>query len=647
MPAEKKPIILHSLNYNDNIKTKVRLHFLNDNDYDLLSASGVLLSRGTLGKMCAWGNHTITIVQGSPCALRGKKFTLKLFPLHTTVYHLQKKIRVKKDPLQRTVSHLIYDDQEAEQAAAIVNTLLEEYRLYLQRLSAQKMQAHLEYLTLRKKQAEQTIIEQQNNLSKYIDTNTFSSFAAESEFINKQQTVYFAQATNLRRQIEQLDEFLSSQKRPFEEIMALVSDQNVRPIPILEERIIHYGTLIDQLDLNIAAYDQYREGKENTLPDNTHISPLMIKIHALERNLMDQDNFAEKEKKQLQEQLHLEKKALTKEIIALRENAYFTKNAFQEKVTALQKELLLALYNKYQEVQTQLTDLGGLAKKLPLKWLENAKVETTTSIETNVIKTLTQLVETNNLQDYTAPLAAIPIQSAIPPSLVNPPRLLLGFIAGGLLGAFGALFIIALIETAKGPSSSEEHLKKYGYSYLGRLSSSFTTSFAELKKRDQRVLLRFFGVIKDAKVIFCHQKEHSLLAEVLASYFAKEQLCFLDLDAKRKINKDMIPLGEDETFLMREEFSALIQELNERYDRLLIVSQKASNHPCYEKLMPLVDCAFIALDEERMQDISHLSCTKVHFFRQEKVLQKLMTSSTIRLFLEKWYANFLSEKQRV
>jgi hypothetical protein len=231
---------------------------------------------------------------------------------------------------------------------------------------------------------------------------------------------------------------------------------------------------------------------------------------------------------------------------------------------------------------------------------------------------------------------------------------------GALVGIFFTVGYIAFAEAAGGPRASPCNLNTYGYRFLGKFSSHVTYAFEKLKRRDQTVLLACVHSIEKKKVILLNQKEHSSLAELLAMSLSKERICIIDLIHYQEMqwgllaylnqeiesvpyiqeeSYDKLSLGEkhvlQEILLLREDFFRLLEQLKTRYDRLIIVCHKALSHPLFVKLTAYAECALVAIEEERIEDLSLLDASKSFFFEQEKYLVPSVPVNRIRKLLDR------------
>ncbi|MCH9630197.1 MAG: hypothetical protein S4CHLAM37_01910 [Chlamydiia bacterium] len=377
--------------------------------------------------------------------------------------------------------------------------------------------------------------------------------------------------------------------------------------------------------------------------------------HSLE--LKNDKHFSEKDKTRLLAKLSRERKALGAHLKEMVHLADMQKDLIEEKLKALQSvmgdlinqeiailegqidsaidEKLQTLQIEKTQVSAKLKDLQGEMKDLPSKWLLENRLQLKADLNVSMMESLTQLVESKNVEHHLLQIESKPIDHAyIPLKPKQAPVMLLSAV-GGIFGCLLTMGALAFRKTAANELPvSLDALAFRDFKVAGKLSKRFETAdFASLSEKDLQALRKLsnFALSEDTQIVGAalgtKPSYLSALASLLALGKRKTILIELyhtskasragllhyllgkkrELPIQKKGDFHLLSLGESTKYTMelltRQKFETLISVLKEEYEVILIGLDKGACSAESHKLMQLSEKMLITLDEESLDDL--------------------------------------------
>jgi uncharacterized protein involved in exopolysaccharide biosynthesis len=608
------------------------------------------LGEGELGNLFLWEGGSFRLVSSKP--LEGKAFRLTFIPLQAAARSLENSVSVKRSKDHNSLVHVSFTHPNRRLAANIVNSTMEAFQKYLQDEGKRKISKQLGYLQQRQNETlvglEAVMEEHKAYLETHLDSGELFLLENELEFMAERQTKARSDLDNVSREMQSIHQIISGQQTvDFARLLENLRENRPSKIQTLtiggaraliheqEQQIERVRLEQEQYDYCLAKLSEpdFDTSSLSKLIDDSTLKTRFDKIHDLHRNLIDEKNWTAKEREQLQEQLVTERRFLTKHLNDLKEGAAIKDEVLRSHLHELQETMLFLLLDHYEGVEENLRDLALKASHFPEKWLTEQKIELNTKLQTEIIESITKMIEAKNIEYHLDYLSSAPMMCAQTPVIPNPPKLFFGFLAGCFLGGLLILAGIVFRELRLGPTASYANLKGEGKTVF-----SFTQTFEDLKKIH-------YHLRSKAAVLSLLVKNLSVAYD-LAALFSKGGEKILVIDLSKNVESDIFtetsygqhlalgaPEGFKEVVLGSSHFQELLEKNKKIFDRILIVSAASFDHLEVRLALDLADQAVVMLREERWNTLPDLPDST--FFVVEAFQKTPLTLAQIVPFLER------------
>jgi hypothetical protein len=590
-----------------------------------------LKGEGALDVPFSWDDGMFVL---SGEARKNAKITLYLLPVEPIVQSLQNTLHVFHDKKNRSLIHVSCMHRDRHLAARLVNEAMEAFQEYLQTEGKKKIAQQISYLYQRQEQTMEKLDEilekQKQYFTLQLDSAEFLIHEKEMSFMAKTQAEFKHEILHVRDEIEAL----AQAKLPFPELMTQLCITRERhilemiSIQAAKNAIQEHQKTIDSLVLDCEKYDYCLSRLQAASFDPSSLAKILSDhafetqfehMHALHLKLIDKENWTLKEREHMHKELETSRMFLCQQIQILKEGALLHVNVLKERIESLQKDLLYMLFDKYNQLQSSLAALSEQASTLPQKWLAEQKIEMNIKIYTEMLETITKMIETKNAGYHFDYSAASCHKKALPPVRPDPSKLLLGTMTGFLIGIFLSLLLFILEQIWHGPSASGANLLSQGYSLL---------------PEKERVPFLGIELEKRGRLVLMASKQTILFAPALVKWLAKKGENVFIIDLTSKIPSDFLKGKDKETYLASQDFKDFVDSCKKHYDRVLIFSQGGPQR--FETLL-LASCAdtcVFGITDEKLSEIERLPEERTLFFIQERLLKKMLSIKEIAPTLE-------------
>lgn len=302
-----------------------------------------------------------------------------------------------------------------------------------------------------------------------------------------------------------------------------------------------------------------------------------------------------------------------------------SERAIATKIANLNEEKRLLL-DKTKEIQNRM-------QQLPLRWKSEKLLQLKTEMAMKMMQTNANLFESKNIARQLHQVLSKPLDKAIAPLFPKSPRLRLFFLFFWVLFIFLLFFIFFVKEAFRGFEISLEMLRASSFHISGYLSSSLTRKKIEYKREDLNTLRemnnllsfqeknKFISILandgpnfsfhlanllskKDKKVLVIDCDFSKPSEKGLAQFLERETKSLNVLSEK---GFDYLPAGGPYFFsseiLSSQKFSALLQDLKNKYDHLIFFSDSSFKSPEGKIFLKFSDLAFLTIRREKIDDL--------------------------------------------
>lgn len=644
IPDKKTPLQCSQLHYPLQTSCRLSIIFLNEKQF-VVKQKKKKVGEGELGKPFEWKGGTFTL--NKTTTHKEKKFLLSFIPLEAAIKSLEKKLCVKRSKNHKSLVHISFTHSDRHLATSIVNVTMQAYQNYLKAEGKRKISNQLSYLQKRQKAAftdlEKVMEEHKAYLESHLDAGEMLMLEKELEFMAQKQATARKQLDSI---IEEMKE-LHDKTLPFPELLEKLrekrSAQNLTlNVEGARELILQHQKTIDHMQMEQENYDYCLQKLSKRDFDSSSLSKVLNdqtlrgrfeKMHTLSRNLIDEKNWSEKERQLILDELETDRQFLIKHINDLKQGALLNEEVVRGRLRQLQDALLLLLLERYENGQKHVQDLALEAAHFPKKWLNEQKIHLNTKIYTEMIESITKLIETKNIGYHLDYISAIPIKLAEAPIIPNSPHLLLGFIGGGVIGVFLVFCMVFLREVWLGPTASYTNLKSEGKKVL-----RFSHTLEDLKNI-------YYSLKKSGNVLAIVSRNPSLAYDLCLLFSkAEEKILLIDLTQTTKNhshkNKEFgqvltlgIPMSLKEIYLGSSKFCELLEESKKNFQRVIFYSNAPVKSLETKLISDLCEQTAVVLRTERWRDLPQLPGKTVYV--TESVSREPLSLLQIVPFLER------------
>ncbi len=507
---EDSPLKCTAVDYEGEVCREFAIHALDERTFEVIGVGS-----GVFGEPFVWKEGSFVLE--APGEIKEQTFQLTLLPLHAVIKSLMKTIQVKQDQKDPKLVDITYSHPSRSLAAAVVNAVMYEYQLYLKREAQEKVSHQLSYLLQRESEClselETLMEEHKEHLEKQLEAGKMMLLGHELDFFTQKQIDERTRQSSLRSEIQRTAQALNMQTVSFESLLekSFPTDSTLS-VEEVQTLLSEYKHALDRLEIKKTGYietaESLKRGDFAILSDPELPSEKMLKLH---HQLIDERNWTAKEQELIEQELELERVFLIKRLGHLTEGIQLEQNVLEKRIASLQEALIHLLIDEYKRGERHLTQLAKTASSFPTQWLIEQKIEANTALQSERFRSFSHLAQSKNLGYHLDYLSAKPLMEAKAPSLPNPPHLLLGCIAGALLGGGVFLACLALWEALLGPratraqlladnrkcltaSASALYFELQGKAPLTTLTTPLTFELAELfgKSGESVLLVEYF-----------------------------------------------------------------------------------------------------------------------------------------------------------
>jgi hypothetical protein len=439
-------------------------------------------------------------------------------------------------------------------------------------------------------------------LEAHLDAGAILSLEKELEFMTKRQSDIKCEMLNIQTEIKSLVPSHLPFPQLVDQLRARRNNHELQTLSISGAKSL-IQTHQHDLSLLYLTRERYDDclnrltdasfeslSLSNLLTDES-LRPRFEKIESLHRHLSDHQNWSVKEREQLLVELEAEKQFVARRLIYLKEGTFLQEKILKARITSLENNLLYLLLDSLAQVENSLATLSQQAAHLPQKWLNEQKIELHTKIYTEMIESITKIIEAKNIDYNLDYLLASSFKHALPPILPNSPDLFLGIFVGGGVGLSLALFALTFYIIWRGPSASSTNLISQGYQVI--------------PTKEQTARLGFSLAECGSIILIASQTTRSFLPS-LTKWFSKrgEKVFLIDFSSA------LVPpfmIGEERSaYLTSRRFQDLLVNYKTSYDRILIISNAPLESFEIKLLSSHVDGIVCGITSERLAQVKAL-----------------------------------------
>jgi hypothetical protein len=597
---------------------------------------------GQLDTPFQFGNCSFTL------SGEGKKGTivyLNLIPVESAVKCLKKNLNITLNLENQNLTDVSFTHRNRFLAAEIVNSVMEHYQIFLEQEGKKKIKQQLSYLKQRQEEAfeqlDHLLLEQKAGFENDVQDGYMGSLQNEIQYVADMQTKKKEELENVKSELASLFRFLYKTTLTFEELTAHLEE--TRGNVVLEaftldtarSALKNHQNELGQVELkkelyayclsNLEEENFATNSLEEILPDHA-LHRHFEKIQELQHQLIDEKNWTEKERRQLREQLVVEKEFLRHHIGHLQMGNSLNEKILRKQIRALQESLLYLLLDRSKSLQKAVEALKKRASFFPNKWVKQQQIEIHTKLSKDMMEALTQVIEVKNIGSHSDSSTSI-LQRASPAILPNPPRLFRDMWLGMLVGSSTIFLGFLCYLFCRGPSGSYANCTACG---LEALPLKDTVANLGLK------------LVKKGKIaLLSSQKDISDLAPLITWLeYRGDRVYTLNL-------REIIKKEEQAPFLASERFTHLLDTLKDQYDRILIINLSKPNTWTTQLLNEHCDVAAYFVSEERLAELETLPKETFLVFeeREKKPVPLTTLRPLISKFLEQRFSSFPSVKE--
>ena len=600
--------------------TSLKIHFLDEKTFSVFKGRKEV-NKGHLERPFIWSEGSF-ILAGK--GKKGKTLSLNLIPMEQAVNSLKKRLKVTKDKENSKLIHVSFTHRDRHLAAAIVNETMEQYQNYLKGEGKKKITKQLAYLHQRQEETmaslDAVLQKHKSYLESSLSANTMISLENELQFMAQKQCEKKQIMLEISSEMEHLS-LLVWKDRPmnFSELIrylhSIKKDQNLQALTVESARnLIHQRQHeLDLFCLENARYDYClcklsdsvfdSSSLAKTLDDNS-LKGRFEKIHSIHRQLIDEENWSEKEKDQLKAELETEKLFLIQHIGHLKEGATLQTHVLQSRIKTLQLNLLFLLLDRFGQTEHSLDMLNAQAAHFPQKWFAEQKIELSTKLSVDMMESITKMIEVKNIGYNLDYLMATPLSQATAAVIPENPHLFLGTLFGSTVGCFIVFLGICLYQIWLGPTASSANLMSLGRPLL-----------------PEKDCVPHLGLTLKGGVVLISSKTRPTLFLLLAEWLIKrgESIFTIDLNSSQpfKERPPFTDASETQAFLASVAFQEYLCGLKKQYDRTLILY---NGQPQNFELCALIlnsDLLVYGITNERLAALEKLPDETLFFIQEE------------------------------
>lgn len=631
-------LVCSSVDFPSETAQSLSVHFLDEETFEVFDKPHNL-GTGRLGAPFLWGKNSFTL---SGKGEKGKSVGLHFIPLPLAIKSLQGTLQITRIKEHASLVPISYTHRDRHLAATIVNETMKQFEVYLQHEGKKKITKQLAYLRQRQEETiehlEAQLERQKAHLTSHLDAGAFLSLEKELEYMAKTQVEKRQEMLHIRSEIEHLTQKKYNHALSFSEIQTeLKRAKNGEIFQTLSlegahECVQKYQQELDGLCLDKERYEYcLRKLKEADFDSSSlakmlndlSLQPRFENIYALQRQLIDEKNWTTKERGTIKTELEIEKHFIAQHVNLLKDGTLLHEKVLKERIASLQETLVFLLLDRYEQAENTLDTLRDQAVHFPQKWLTERKIELNTKLYTEMMESLTKMIEAKNINYNLDYLMSNTFKYAVPPLFPDPPHLLLGMVLGGGAGICLALLGLCFYQTWRGPSASATNLLSQGYTVI-----------------PQKELIPFLGlaIAQRGPIVLLTSQQMIPFSSTLTDWLTSRGESLFTIDLTSQV-PDFMHCEEREAFLSSKRFQDRLATFKEEYDRIVIITQGTPQSFETQILTKIADTTLYGVSEEQISDLASLP-QETLFFMQEMPPLKIVSSLQITLSLERLFSSF-------
>jgi uncharacterized protein involved in exopolysaccharide biosynthesis len=367
---------------------------------------------------------------------------------------------------------------------------------------------------------------------------------------------------------------------------------------------------------------------------------LVHKASAIALQLKDDSNRSDREQIRLQETLQIQKSFLSQYLLQTIELKKLRAKLLDDKIRSLRRTTATLLQSEKVLLQNKLQELNQKMGDLPEKWRRESLLMLRKELGSMMLQGISQLAETKNLGQHIFQASSKPLDVAVPPTQVTPPKILIFSFFSSILAGFCFYSLIFCKNMLKGFPATQENLKVSGFPISGSLSRHCDATLSQLHSEDLGTLRRIVEFLvsqpkkHEALVVSCiggRYPDYTLsLAELLSMRGLRvlvvtcvfdqvvhaEEMPGLwqylnspaaDLPLRRHLMFDHLPSGgttrHAAEFIGSGKFSSFLSRMKQEYAVILLFSSADAATAEGHAFLPLIDSAVIAVQQEKREEL--------------------------------------------
>jgi hypothetical protein len=601
-----------------------------------------MIAVGKVGKPVHCKEVSFTLSKIPKILLFRKSYRLTVSPWILKTQELRKKLKIVPQKTSKSIYDLTLLFKDRKRGAKVLNSIMEEYRAFLKFDHDQIMAEQIAYLEQKQSQIYEEMIKIFNEHAAVL-----SDAVRKQEFFDLKQEIKsysetHARILNIDLELKKLQGSFGEKEEFARKIWELGEERSL--LQIGNQNLICSNKLLkdptnNQFDLEAsrALYADYAKKFDESLEKIESLSqmkelelnalaallkdPLSQEVIAnaasLTLKLQDQKYSSPKERLRWSEDLELQKKILHGHVEQLLKVETMNASIFREKMGELQRSSLSNIdqqisilkeqskgevekrANALLEERKMLQQKIEESKNLPERWKLENWLLLKTDLGKEVMKILTELVESKTIGHQLFHIESKPLDAAIAPKLLENSYLI--FLTA--VSAFGfslAYFAVAILSAAiKGLPLTPSALKAMGLPFSG-----------ELFKRETFRRLSFF---LDGKVASLFGGDGPDYSHFFSEHLATFQKKVLLIDCSFGVKEDLSVYPRSNYFFAAsgenfssKRFSEFLEASRNFYDAILLWHSGNFNSADASMLLRISEKAIITITKEQREELTPL-----------------------------------------
>lgn len=636
---------------------------LEGQSYRILNAQKEAIATGTLGTPLLLPECHFTLLSFPKTVERQKLYPLTVQPWVSAVDGIKRQFEIREHKIEKNVFYLHYKHHDRKLAAEFLNSVMESYQDYFHKENEEICQVQVAYLEKRQKELirefDAALREHVTYLENTISESGCVGFSNALSALVDPQNAFNAKLFDVDLELKRIESLYAHRMAtpPAAELKAKL-DASLLQCDLEEKRFAkqadastHHTDEVLTLESAKALYVQYSEKKDaceaqfkqhlflrdqlsdpgfelsslaTFLTDPVSLS-LVQNGSTLALKLRDGENRTTREQERIKEELDLQKNFLRQHLSHMIELEQMQIDLLIHKIFALQLQTRHLLDAEKQLLHEKIEEFKGKMTSLPEKWHREHLLSLKKDLGARVLSSMTQLVETKNLNQKLYQAASKQLDLAHPPLKPIAPRITLH----ALLVAFAGCFVHYLCALCRllcvGLPVSPLHLKHHGLFSAGVLSRLCHLPLHALAQGDLetvRGLAHFIGSLAAHSCVALLHGKNPACAQALGEMlsFAGKKILTLqqggdkgwDLGAFLRKEIQEIPILHDKLvlaplespdLLQHPDFQALIAEWKQDYDHVIVCSDLEPKSNASHLFLQYADGIILATQDESHDDI--------------------------------------------